>query len=51
MDSGIFINDEWPSFGIWAIEHFGGINAKCYEHIFELLLRLVPYATPTNKKE
>ena len=48
---GIFINDEWPSFGNWAIEHFGGINAKCYEHIFELLLRLVPYATPTNKKE
>ena len=37
---GIFINDEWPSFGNWAIEHFGGINAKCYEHIFELLLRL-----------
>ena len=37
---GIFINDEWPSFGKWAYEHFGGINAKCYEHIFELLLRL-----------
>ncbi|MBO6216973.1 MAG: glycosyl hydrolase 115 family protein [Prevotella sp.] len=37
---GIFINDEWPSFGNWAVEHFGGINAKCYEHIFELLLRL-----------
>lgn len=37
---GIFINDEWPSFGNWAIEHFGGINSQCYEHIFELLLRL-----------
>lgn len=37
---GIFINDEWPSFGNWALEHFGGINAKCYEHIFELMLRL-----------
>ena len=37
---GIFINDEWPSFGNWAVEHFGGINAKCYKHIFELLLRL-----------
>ncbi len=37
---GIFINDEWPSFGNWAVEHFGGINAKCYEHVFELLLRL-----------
>ena len=37
---GIFINDEWPSFGNWAIEHFGGINAKCYAHVFELMLRL-----------
>ncbi|MBQ7513188.1 MAG: glycosyl hydrolase 115 family protein [Prevotella sp.] len=37
---GIFINDEWPSFGEWAKEKFGGINAKCYEHVFELLLRL-----------
>lgn len=37
---GIFINDEWPSFGNWAVEHFGGINSKCYQHIFELLLRL-----------
>ncbi|MBQ8714349.1 MAG: glycosyl hydrolase 115 family protein [Prevotella sp.] len=37
---GIFINDEWPSFALWAIEHFGGINSKCYEHVFELLLRL-----------
>ncbi len=37
---GIFINDEWPSFGNWAVEHFGGINSKCYEHVFELLLRL-----------
>ncbi len=37
---GIFINDEWPSFGNWAVEHFGGINSKCYKHIFELMLRL-----------
>ncbi len=37
---GIFINDEWPSFGNWAVEHFGGINSKCYEKVFELLLRL-----------
>ena len=37
---GIFINDEWPSFGNWAVEHFGGINSKCYAHIFELMLRL-----------
>ena len=37
---GIFINDEWPSFGGWATEHFGGVNSKMYAHIFELLLRL-----------
>lgn len=37
---GIFINDEWPAFGNWANIHFGGINAKCYEGIFELILRL-----------
>jgi len=37
---GIFINDEWPSFGTWCQKHFGGINAKAYEKIFELLLRL-----------
>ena len=37
---GIFINDEWPSFGEWAKEKFGGINSKCYERVFELLLRL-----------
>lgn len=37
---GFFINDEWPAFGTWAQTHFGGINAKCYERVFELLLRL-----------
>lgn len=37
---GFFINDEWPAFGTWANKHFGGINAKCYEQVFELLLRL-----------
>lgn len=37
---GIFINDEWPSFGTWATKHFGGINSKAYSKIFELLLRL-----------
>ncbi len=37
---GFFINDEWPAFGSWATMHFGGINAKCYERVFELLLRL-----------
>ncbi len=37
---GFFINDEWPAFGNWATKRFGGVNAKCYEQIFELLLRL-----------
>ncbi len=37
---GIFINDEWPSFGNWANSKFGGINSKCYRHLFELILRL-----------
>ena len=37
---GIFINDEWPSFGEWATSHFGGVNSKMYAHMFELLLRL-----------
>lgn len=36
---GIFINDEWPAFGNWAQKNFGDLNAKCYEHVFELLLR------------
>ena len=37
---GFFINDEDPSFSSWAKEHFGGINARMYEHVFELELRL-----------
>ncbi len=37
---GFFINDEWPSFGNWTMEKFGGFNAKVYEHVFELLLRM-----------
>ncbi len=37
---GIFINDEWPCFGEWAVKKFGGINSKAYRHVFELLLRL-----------
>lgn len=37
---GIFINDEWPSFGGWASAKFGGLNSKMYAHLFELLLRL-----------
>ncbi len=37
---GIFINDEWPSFGGWATAKFGGLNARMYATLFELLLRL-----------
>lgn len=37
---GFFINDEWPAFGNWCMKNFGGFNAKAYEHVFELLLRL-----------
>ena len=37
---GFFINDEWPAFGNWCMEHFGGINAKVYEEVFLFLLRM-----------
>lgn len=37
---GFFINDEWPCFGNWTTEHFGGFTAEMYDHVFELLLRL-----------
>jgi len=36
---GFFINDEWPCFGNWTQDKFGGANAEAYDHIFELLLR------------
>jgi len=37
---GFFINDEWPAFGTWATQNYGGFNAKVYDLVFELLLRL-----------
>ena len=37
---GFFINDEWPAFGSWCMEHFGGFNASLYDCVFELLLRM-----------
>lgn len=37
---GFFINDEAPSFTGWAGNAFGGVNENCYEHIFELLIRM-----------
>ena len=40
MYRGFFINDEWPAFGNWCTEKYGGINTDAYRKIFELLLRL-----------
>lgn len=37
---GLFINDEWPAFGNWCNKNFGGFNAKAYEEIFYLILRM-----------
>jgi len=37
---GFFINDEWPAFGKWCSQKFGDVNAKAYDKVFELLLRL-----------
>jgi len=37
---GIFINDESPALSGWACEKFGGFNAKFYDKVFELILRL-----------
>ncbi len=37
---GFFINDEWPACGNWAAKHFGGFNARMYERVFEVLLRM-----------
>ncbi|MBR1638481.1 MAG: glycosyl hydrolase 115 family protein [Treponema sp.] len=37
---GFFINDEWPAYGNFTTHNFGGFNARMYEHVFELLLRL-----------
>lgn len=37
---GIFLNDEAPALTGWAKEKFGGLNAKFYAHVFELILRL-----------
>lgn len=37
---GIFLNDEEPALGRWAVEKFGGFNSKFYEKLFELMLRM-----------
>lgn len=37
---GFFINDEWPSFGSWTMNRFGGFNEGMYDKVFQLILRL-----------
>ncbi|MFB0523998.1 MAG: glycosyl hydrolase family 8 [Phycisphaerae bacterium] len=37
---GIFLNDEEPALGRWAVENYGGFNHQFYEKIFELILRM-----------
>lgn len=37
---GIFLNDEEPALGHWAVEKYGGFNHQFYEKVFELMLRL-----------
>jgi hypothetical protein len=37
---GIFLNDEEPALGRWAVENYGGFNHKFYEKLFELILRM-----------
>ena len=37
---GIFINDEEPALGRWAVERYGGFTSPFYERVFELMLRL-----------
>lgn len=36
---GIFLNDEEPALGRWAVANYGGFNHQFYEKVFELLLR------------
>jgi len=37
---GIFLNDEEPALGRWAVENYGGFTCGFYEKLFELMLRL-----------
>ncbi|QJE02045.1 glycosyl hydrolase [Massilia forsythiae] len=37
---GIFLNDEAPALSGWAREKFGGFNARFYEKVFNLILRM-----------
>jgi len=37
---GIFINDEAPALTGWVRENYGNFNAKFYDKVFELILRM-----------
>ena len=37
---GIFLNDEEPALGRWAVKNYGGFNHQFYEKLFELILRM-----------
>lgn len=37
---GLFINDEAPALAGWAKENYGNFNAKFYDKVFELILRM-----------
>ena len=37
---GLFLNDEEPALGRWAVKNYGGFNHQFYEKVFELILRL-----------
>ncbi|MBN1481593.1 glycosyl hydrolase [candidate division KSB1 bacterium] len=37
---GIFLNDEEPALGRWAVANYGGFTAPFYEKLFMLMLRL-----------
>jgi hypothetical protein len=37
---GIFLNDEEPALGRWAVKNYGGFTSGFYEKVFELILRL-----------
>jgi len=37
---GIFLNDEEPALGRWAVKTYGGFTHEFYEKVFELILRL-----------
>lgn len=37
---GIFLNDEEPALGRWAVKNYSGFKHEFYEKVFELILRL-----------